>query len=178
MKKVLGKKFFNRGALVVAKELLGKYLIRKLNGKEIALKITEVEAYAGLKDKASHAHKGKTQRNEIMFGEAGYWYVYLCYGAYDMLNIVADKKHYPAAVLIRGAGDFNGPGKLTKHLKINGKFNKRKANKSSGLWIEDRGEKISSARRRNKIIATPRIGVDYAGPIWSKKHYRFVLKSY
>ena len=172
MKKVLGQEFFNRSAFSVAKELLGKYLVRKLNGREIALKITEVEAYDGLKDKASHAYKGKTKRNEIMFGEAGYWYVYLCYGVYDMLNIVVGKKHYPAAVLIRGAGDFNGPGKLTKYLKINRKLNKAKADKSSGLWIEDRGEKVS----KSKIFATPRIGVSYAGPIWSKKPYRFILK--
>ena len=177
MKKVLGKEFFSSGALIVAKNLLGKYLVRKLNGKEIALKITEVEAYDGFKDKASHTYKGKTKRNEIMFGEAGYWYVYLCYGAHNMLNIVVDKKHYPAAVLIRGAGDFNGPGKLTKHLKITRKLNKTKAEKKSVLWIEDRGEKVSSASRRSKIITTPRIGVNYAGPIWSKKHYRFILKS-
>ena len=177
MEKILGQRFFNRDTFTVAKELLSKYLVRKLNGKEIALKITEVEAYGGFKDKASHAYKGKTKRNEIMFGEAGYWYVYLCYGAHNMLNIVVDKKHYPAAVLIRSAGDFNGPGKLTKHLKINKKLNKRKANKASCLWIEDRGEKVLSASRQSKIIATPRVGINYAGPIWSKKPYRFVLKS-
>lgn len=172
MRKVLSKRFFNRGALAAAKDLLGKYLIRNLNGKEVALKITEVEVYDGFEDKASHAHKSKTKRNETMFGEAGYWYVYLCYGMHNMLNVVVGKKHYPAAILIRGAGDFNGPGKLTRHLKINRRFNKRKANKASSLWIEDKGEKIL----KNKIIATPRIGVDYAGPTWSKKLYRFVLE--
>ncbi len=172
MGKILGQRFFNRDALVAARDLLGKYLVRKFNNKKISLKITEVEAYGGFEDKASHARKGKTKRNEIMFGEAGYWYVYLCYGVYDMLNIVVGKKHYPAAVLIRGAGDFNGPGKLTKYLKINRKLNKAKADKSSGLWIEDRGEKVS----KSKIFATPRIGVSYAGPIWSKKPYRFILK--
>lgn len=173
MRKVLSKCFFNRGALAAAKDLLGKYLIRDLNGKEVALKITEVEAYDGFEDKASHAHKGKTGRNEIMFGEAGYWYIYLCYGAHNMLNVVVGKKHYPAAILIRGAGGFNGPGKLTRHLKISKKLNKTKAIQASGLWIEDKREKIL----KNKIIATPRIGVNYAGPIWSKKPYRFVLKS-
>lgn len=172
MGKILGQRFFNRGALVAAKDLLGKYLIRRLNSKEIALKIKEVEAYDGFADKASHAYKGKTDRNEIMFGAAGYWYVYLCYGTHNMLNVVVGRKHYPAAILIRSAGNFNGPGKLTKHLKINRKFNKRRTSKASGLWIEDRNEKTP----KNKIKTTPRIGVDYAGPIWSKKPYRFVLK--
>ncbi len=76
MKKILNPKFFNRPTLEVAKELLGKYLVRKIGNQEIALPITEVEAYDGFDDKASHASRGKTLRNEIMFGPAGYFYVY------------------------------------------------------------------------------------------------------
>lgn len=155
----------------VAESLLGKYLVRKMGDKEIALRINEVEAYDGFDDKASHAHKGKTDRNKVMFGEAGDWYIYLVYGMHNMLNIVTGKEHYPAAILIRGAGDMNGPGKLTKLLKIDRKLNNKSASVETGLWFEDRGEKID----KRKIKRVSRIGVDYAGPIWAKKDYRFIL---
>lgn len=177
MRKILNKAFFNRATLKVARELLGKFLVVK--GK--AYMITEVEAYDGPHDKASHAHKGKTARNEVMFGEAGYWYVYLVYGMYNMLNIVTGKKDYPAAVLIRGTRldstdksrqveGVNGPGKLTKAFKIDKRFNKKKVERKTGLWIEDRGVKV----KKSEIKRTPRIGVDYAGAC-AKKPYRFVL---
>lgn len=181
MSKILSDYFFNRDAAIVAKELLGKYLVRKINDKEIALMITEVEVYDGFEDKASHAHRGKTKRNEVMFGDAGRFYVYLVYGMHWMLNVVTGEKDYPAAVLIRGVEGFDGPAKLTKFLKIDKKFNGKKANlpatalaeegKETGLWIEDRGIDI----KKKDIKSTPRIGVGYAGPIWSKKHYRFLL---
>lgn len=172
MRKILTEKFFNRSALKVAKELLGKFLVRRLGKKEIALMITEVEAYDGPKDKASHASRGKTERNKVMFGEAGNWYVYFTYGMHWMLNIVTGPKNYPAAVLIRGAGEISGPARLTKFLKIDKKFNGQPANKKTGLWIEDRGVKISpKIIKRNK-----RIGVAYAGD-WADKPYRFTLKT-
>lgn len=133
--------------------------------------ITETEAYDGPDDKASHAHRGKTARNEVMFREAGFWYVYLVYGMHHMLNIVTGKKEYPAAVLIRGAGEYDGPGKLAKALRINRQQNGKKAGRLGGLWIEDRGVSISKRR----IQKTPRIGVAYAEE-WAKKPYRFVLK--
>ena len=107
-----------------------------------------------------------------MFGPPGYYYVYLIYGMYWMLNIVTGPKNYPAAVLIRGAGQFNGPGKLTKNLLIDKNFNSKLTDTKTCLWFEDRNEKIL----KNNIIKTPRIGVNYAGPIWSTKRYRFVLK--
>lgn len=168
---ILSDDFFNRDALIVAKELLGKYLVRKVDGKETALMITEVEAYDGFEDKASHAHKGRTKRNEVMFGPPGYFYVYLVYGMHWMLNVTTGEKDYPAAVLIRGVEGFDGPAKLTKFLKINKKLNGKKAEKKAGLWFEDRGVKI----KEKDIKKTPRIGVSYAGPVWSKKHYRFLL---
>ena len=107
-----------------------------------------------------------------MFGPAGYIYIYLVYGMYWMLNIVTGPTDYPAAVLIRGAGEFSGPGKLTKHLKITGELNRMKLSDKTGLWIE----KSSFIVPENQILETPRIGVDYAGPIWSKKEWRFVLR--
>lgn len=169
-KKVLKKEFFERDSLKVGQELLGKYLVRKIGNKEMALMINEVEVYDGHDDKASHASKGKTKRNEVMFGPAGYFYVYLVYGFHFMLNVVTREKGYPAAILIRGAGELNGPGKLTKFLKINKSLNGKLAKKSSDLWFEDRGEKIKHVKK------TSRIGVNYAGPIWAKKQYRFLIK--
>jgi len=170
---VLGKKFFNRPVLKVAPELLGKNLCRKFQGGEVdRFKITEVEAYDGEKDLASHASRGRTGRTEVMYGHARHWYVYLVYGMHEMLNIVTGPKDYPAAVLIRGVEGISGPGRLTKTLKIGRRLNGKSATKKSGLWIED--ERINISQKN--IQKTARIGVNYAGPIWSKKKYRFILK--
>ncbi|MDD5068260.1 MAG: DNA-3-methyladenine glycosylase [Candidatus Pacebacteria bacterium] len=172
MKKVISQNFFNRPILKVAPDLLGKYLVRKIRRKIVRLKITEVEAYDGEKDLACHACRGRTQRTEIMYGEAGRFYIYLCYGMYWMLNIVTGPKEYPAAVLIRGVESFEGPGKLTRELRIDKRFNKKIVKPLSGLWIESGEEKI----QKSAVLRTARIGVSYAGPIWSKRKYRFVLK--
>ena len=116
MRNALGQKFFNRPALKVAEDLLGKYLCRGQLGGETAkcYLITETEAYVGPEDKASHASRGRTKRNAPMFGEAGRWYVYFTYGMHWMLNIVTGKKDYPAAVLIRGVSDFS-PQHFARH---------------------------------------------------------------
>jgi DNA-3-methyladenine glycosylase len=132
--------------------------------------ILEVEAYDGPLDQASHAFRGRTERTSIMFGPAGFWYIYLIYGMYWMLNIVTGPEDYPAAILIRTVGSYDGPGKLTKRLGIDKRFHQKRANKDTGLWIEDRGPLPSSFN----IHTTPRIGVAYAGPIWSQKPYRFI----
>ena len=174
-KKILSKNFFNRPTLIVAKELLGKFLVRKYRGKNPpaneTLMITEVEAYDGFDDKASHASRGKTERNKIMFGEAGKWYIYFTYGMHWMLNIIVGPKNYPAAILIRAAGEINGPARLTKYLKIDKKFNGKPTNKKTKLWIEDRKVKIS----KSQIAKRERVGVDYAGK-WANKLYRFMIK--
>lgn len=171
---ILNPDFFNRPTLEVAENLLGKYLVRKVGNKKIELQITEVEAYDGPKDKACHACKGLTPRTEVMFGPAGHFYLYFCYGVHWMLNIVTGEVSYPSAVLIRGAGDISGPGRLTKHLKINKSLNKKIAHPNSGLWFEDRGQKPL----KKDIQKGPHIGVAYAGPVWSKKPYRFLLKNH
>lgn len=177
MAKILNKRFFNRDTKIVAQELLGKFLVRKIGNKKITAMIVETEAYDGFKDKASHASIGKTKRNEVMFEEPGIFYIYLTYGIHHMLNIVTRKKNYPAAVLIRGVKIeglnvlTNGPAKLTKFLKIDEDLNRKGALVSSGLWVEDRGVKIIGL----KIKKTPRIGVNYAGPIWSAKKLRFII---
>ncbi|MBI5004708.1 MAG: DNA-3-methyladenine glycosylase [Candidatus Lloydbacteria bacterium] len=172
LRHILSDSFFCRDTRIVARELLGKFLVRRIGKEEIALMITETEAYDGPHDKASHAHRGETPRNEVMFREAGFWYVYLVYGVYHMLNIVTGERGYPAAVLIRGAGEYDGPGKLTKALRINRQQNGKKARRSSGLWIEDRGVVIPKLG----IQKAPRIGVAYAEE-WAKKPYRFLLRA-
>lgn len=171
MRKVLKKKFFDRPTLVVAQDLLGKFLVRKKNGKIIALMITEVEAYDGFKDKASHAHRGQTARNTPMFGPAGHWYVYFTYGMHWMLNVVTGPKDYPAAVLIRGVEGISGPGRVTKKLGVNGGFINETVSVKTGLWIEDREIGI----KKSEIKKTPRIGIDHAGPVWAKKKHRFTI---
>jgi len=173
MRKILADSFFNRPVLEVAPDLLGKYLVRKIKGKEEEYLINETEAYDGVRDKACKASRGRTPGCEPMFGSAGYWYVYFTYGMHFMLNIVTSPKEYPAAVLIRGAGAIVGPGRLTKSLAISKSLNMKKAEERSGLWIEDRGMKV----QKSDIIRTPRIGIDSAGPYWAKKPYRFVIKT-
>ncbi len=174
MRKVLPKSFFARDTEIVAQELLGKFLIRKTGHREIAGMIVETEAYDGHFDRASHASRGRTPRTKIMFGPAGFFYVYLCYGIHYMLNIVTREKDYPGAVLIRGVEDAIGPGRVTKFFNINKIMNELPTLKSSGLWFEDRGVKILSS----DIKKTPRIGVHYAGSPWVEMERRFILKKY
>lgn len=180
MKKVLKNSFFNRKTEVVAKELLGTFLVRKMGGKETAWMITETEAYIGPQDLASHSSRGRTKRNEPMFAEPGTIYVYFTYGMHWMLNIVTEEKDYPAAVLIRGTDQVTGPARLTKALKINKTLNGKKLGKETGLWIEENykprrkaGDPTKSSAL--KILRLPRVGVSYAGEIWANKKLRFVL---
>lgn len=171
--KVLAAKFFQRPTLAVARDLLGTTLAKKMPGGEIVRAIiTEVEAYDGPRDLACHAARGRTTRNEVMFRRGGCWYVYFVYGFHYMLNIVTGPAGYPAAVLIRGVENISGPGRLTKQLDITRELNGRPAVPASGLWLEEKDH-----RHRNEIIRTARIGVAYAGPVWSKKKYRFVMQN-
>jgi len=170
--KVLEAEFFARPALTVARELLGKYLMREVDGHLQAAMISETEAYIGPHDKACHAFRGRTPRTSVMFGPPGVWYVYFIYGMHEMLNVVTDKAEYPSAVLIRAAGEWIGPGRLTRAMQIDRGLNGMPASRASGLWIEDRGP----ITPRTKILRTPRIGVAYAAE-WAEKPYRFVLDS-
>ena len=195
MRKILTPRFFEQSTLTVARNLLGKYLVRRLpSGKKISAMITDVEVYDGFRDRASHAHKGKTKRNFVMFGPAGVWYVYFTYGIHWLLNAVCGKKGYPAAILIRSVavsgGEapkikshwsarspavkyilLQGPARVTKFFKIDGRFNNKKADKKTKLWIENRGIKINT----KSTECLPRIGVTYAGKIWATKPYRLTL---
>lgn len=161
---------FKKDALTVAKKLLGCYLCRKIGVVVIKSRITEVEAYTGPKDKACHSSKGYTKRTSVMFESGGVWYIYLIYGIHWMLNIVTGQKGYAGAVLIRGTEDYLGPALITKNLEITKSLNGMPVRVQTGLWIEQ-----GHIGNRERILRTPRIGVDYAVPIWAAKKYRFVL---
>jgi len=133
--------------------------------------ITEVEAYDGEKDLACHAARGRTQRTGVMYGPGGHWYVYLCYGMHEMLNLVVGPREWPAAVLIRGVAGIAGPGRLTRAMGIGREINGRPATPPTGLHLEDRGVRVP----RRFVLATPRIGVGYAGPYWAGVPWRFTL---
>lgn len=181
--KTLGNNFFKRDTVEVAKNLLGKKIIRNISGNFFCAKIVETEAYLGLKDRACHSYGGNiTKRNEILYKEGGTIYVYLIYGMYNLLNIVTKNENDPEAVLIRAVEPIenidamslnrfgkiykdlssyqkknltNGPGKLSMAMGIDRALN-GKILSPDYLFIED-GEYVKN------IIETKRIGIDYAG---------------
>jgi DNA-3-methyladenine glycosylase len=166
----LKPEFFARPALTVARELIGQALVfESATGARTTWLITETEAYIGAQDLACHGRFGPTSRTAVMFGPAGYWYLYLIYGMYWMLNVVTDQPDVPAAVLIRGAGPCDGPGKLTKQLGIDRQWNGTAIHSASRLWIARTTINVP----RRELQRTPRIGVDYAGA-WKDRPYRFV----
>jgi len=169
--KRLDRNFFIRDVLEVAPELLGKILVIKKDGKIERYMITEVEAYRGEEDLACHASKGKTRRNEVMYDIGGKIYVYLIYGMYWMLNFVTGEKDKPQAALIRSIEGFDGPGKLTKHLKIDKSFYGEDLTTSKRIWVEENINKNNF-----EIMSLPRVGIDYAGEYWKNVPWRFLLK--
>ena len=198
---ILKRSFYNQPTIEIAKQLLGKFLCREINGNLYAGKIVETEAYLGVKDLACHASKGMTERNKAMFGSAGRAYVYFIYGMYHCLNVVTEKENNPCAVLIRAlkpakitdysrigvhsleCNEFkseddlklkmalNGPAKLCREFKIDKKLNGWNLTIGKKLWIEN-GETIKA----NQIKKSKRVGVDYAG-IWKDKLLRFYIDS-
>ncbi len=167
----LGADSFARPADAVARDLLGTWLVVPgPRGRLDRHLVCETEAYLGGHDLACHGSKGMTKRNATMFGPAGHWYVYLCYGMHWMLNIVTGPVGVPAAVLIRGVGDHVGPGRPTKALGIDGSLDGRAATRKGGLWFEASGIRVPP----RLIERTPRIGVGYAGA-WAEKPLRFVV---
>jgi len=199
--KRLNKDFYTRPTLEVAQNLLGKYIVRKIGSKKLEGKIIETEAYIGPRDRASHAYKGKiTPRNKAEYLVGGHIYIYLVYGMYWQLNITTFQAGKPECVLIRAMEPItpskfkiqnakikittqnskllknltNGPGKLCRWLKLDKSFYGEDLTKSKRIWLEDRGEKI----KLSQILATKRVGIDYAGSYWSKRKWRFILKSH
>lgn len=174
MPKILSRSYFNRSTLIVARSLVGKYLVRCRGIDTIAGKIIEVEAYVGPHDKACHASKGRTARTDVLYGLPGISYVYFIYGMYHMLNVVTEEEEFPAAVLIRAIEVegklIDGPGKVCRQLAIDRSLNRLDLTRGNQLWFEDRGGRIPTKR----IGEFPRIGVHYAGE-WARKPYRFRL---
>lgn len=183
----LSRSFYEQSTIGVAKQLLGKFLVRRHSDGTTVGRIVETEAYIGPQDLACHASRGRTNRTEVMFGPAGHAYVYFIYGFHYMLNLVTESKDYPAAVLIRAVEPLqgidlmqrrrnngslrnfaSGPGKLCQAFAIDRSLNGADLC-GNVIFVEDRGEPVP------KFWATPRIGVDYAGK-WKHKPYRFLIR--
>ena len=162
----LTQEFYDKSAIDLAPRLIGKLLCRNIGGEIIRLRITETEAYYGEEDTACHAHRGRTERTKIMYERGGVAYVYLCYGIHSLLNIVTGEKGHPEAVLIRGVENLDGPGKLTKFLRIDRSLNGENLMTSSGLWLEDDGV-------RPEYKTSSRIGIDYAAEEDRNRHWRY-----
>lgn len=187
----LPKSFYLQEDVVsIARQLIGKVLYTNTNGIVTAGIISETEAYEGATDKASHAFGNRrTKRTETMFAQGGIAYVYLCYGMYELFNVVTNIKDIPHAVLIRGIipyegleamaqrrgvekikqKDVNGPGKLSKALSITRDLNGFDLS-SDVIWIEDKEIQIED----NQIVADKRIGINYAEED-ALLPYRFIL---
>ncbi len=183
--------FYQRPSVVkIAKELLGKSLFTCIDGVVTGGLIVETEAYSW-RERGCHAYgRRKTPRNAVMFREGGFAYVYLCYGIHHLFNVVTNRPETPEAVLIRaieplrGIGEMelrrrvpgrgfhltSGPGKLTKALGIDRTFN-GKSLMDDEIWIEDSGMKVAA----KDIVASERIGIDYAGED-ARLPWRFFLK--
>lgn len=192
---MLDKYFFNRDTITVARELLGKIIVHKINGKIYRAKIVETEAYLGLNDRAAHTFGGNiTNRNKVMYMDAGTIYVYQSYGIHYLINFVTLEEGIPEAVLIRAVESLNnidqvsinrfgkkygelssyqrknltnGPGKLTKALEIDKSLNATSLFTDT-FYLEDSDEKFD-------IEVDKRIGIDYAQEAIDYP-YRFYIK--
>ena len=184
----LPHKFYNRPTLTVARELIGKRLVRILDGVKLVGIITETEGYVGEEDLACHAKAGRTPRTLPMYGSPGHAYVYFTYGHHWMLNAVTEKEGFPAAVLIRAiwpvegaevmskrrsGRDTFGPGKLTQAMGIGKTENNADLTESaSGLWIEAGVSVPDSA-----VTIGPRVGLYTVPEPWKSKPWRFLVKN-
>src|SRR5512133_567418 len=164
----LGRSFYERDVLDVAPDLIGKMLLKNTHEGCLGYMITEVEAYRGSEDEASHARFGKTSRNAIMFSGGGRIYMYFIYGMYWMLNIVTGTEGNPQAVLLRGIQGYNGPGKVTRALGIDKSYYGIDLVKSDQLWIEDHHIETS-------VLQKPRVGIGYASEPWKSNPWRYLM---
>jgi len=184
--KRLKRGFYSKPSPNLAKDLLGKYLVRQTHQGRITARIVEVEAYRGSDDPASHAYTGMTARNRVMFGKPGLAYVYFIYGNHFCINIKAGREGVPGAVLIRAVEIIdgldlafknrnvkstvelsNGPGKLTKALDITRIHNGIDLTDSPELFMCD-----PTVKEPLEIVATSRIGIKSA----KERLWRFYVK--
>ena len=183
--------FYQNDAVTAAKDLLGKIIVREINGQKIMTKIVDTEAYMGAEDKASHAYNNKkTKRTKTMFGKGGLAYIYLIYGMYHCFNVVTAVKDDPHAVLIRAVEPVdglelikknrnikssniedltNGPGKLSQALKIDKSLDGCDLVKSNKLYLLDQ------ENNDFKVVAAPRVNIDYAEE-YKDKLWRFYIR--
>ena len=190
--KKLDHLFYSRRDVVqVARELLGKVLVTRFDGALTSGRIVETEAYAGITDRASHAYGGRrTKRTEVMFKKGGTAYVYLCYGIHHLFNVVISEQEIPHAVLIRAVEPLEGIDVMlqrTRKKKLDNTLTKGPGNVSRalGLFTHHTGSDLSGKEifiaddgfmiAKKDILATVRIGVDYAGEDASLP-YRFILR--
>ena len=174
--KKLPRQFYDRDTIIVAKELLGKYLIHEAQGVKCIAKIVEVEAYLGPHDLAAHSAKGLTARTRVMFGPPGHVYVYMIYGMYFCMNVVTEHEGHASAVLLRALQPIKnvnertqGPGLLCNAMGIDKRMNGHDL-LSKDLYIADKSDTEPFT-----IVKRPRIGVDYAKH-WARRHLRFYIK--
>ena len=180
--------FYIKDGVTLAKDLLGKILVKEIDGVLYKGRIVETEAYMGVIDKACHSYNNRrTKKTEAMYREGGYSYIYLIYGMYYCFNVTASIKDNPEAVLIRALEPLenkdlmlkirkvkreidiaNGPGKLTKALGITSDDNNIDLTLGKNIWIEDDGY------LPNKITETTRVGIDYAEE-FKEKLWRFYI---
>jgi DNA-3-methyladenine glycosylase len=186
----LTRRFYRRDPVTLAKALLGQILVRRFeDGRELAGRIVEVEAYLGIEDRAAHSFGGRrTKRNASMWGEAGHAYVYFTYGMHWCVNVVADRAEVPTACLIRALEPLagidemrkrrgrarevelcSGPAKLTQALGIDRELDGIDLVEGRELFI------VRGSRPRSRVGMSPRIGVAYARE-WAKKPLRFFLQ--
>ena len=173
--KKLSRDFYDRPALQVARDLLGKTLVLDRGGGRRAGRIVECEAYVSQRDLACHASKGRTPRTEVMFGPPGYAYVYLVYGMHHCFNAVTGPPGLAAAVLVRslepleGFGEgvrTDGPGRLCRAMGLDRSLDRADLCGKT-LFIAD-----APGVPRREVQRGPRIGVDYA-QAWAGRPYRF-----
>ena len=172
----LPRKFYDRDTVVVAQELLGKYLVHVSGGVKRVGRIVEVEAYLGPHDLAAHSARGRTERTKVMFGPPGHAYVYLVYGMYHCMNVVTEREGQAAAVLLRALepvasieGRTQGPGLLCKAMDIDRSLH------GQDLLSDELHVAAATGAASVVIEKRPRIGVDYAGQ-WAKRLLRFYIK--
>ena len=170
----LMRDFYDRETLDVARELIGMYLVGRANGRRRVGRIVETEAYKGPQDLAAHSARGRTRRNEVMFGPPGHAYVYFIYGFWHCLNVVTEGEGVPHAVLLRAiepisgvSGATWGPGLLCRGMGIDRSWNAADLC-ADRLWLE----RPPGGATRPRVASATRIGVDYAGH-WARKRWRF-----
>ena len=168
----LGRSFYDRPAVEVAYDLIGAVIVHEVDSQLFRARIVETEAYLGPHDLASHSSKGRTKRTEVMFGPPGHAYVYFIYGMHEMFNIVVAAEGDAQAVLVRAAepldgwdADLTGPGRFARAMRITRADNGRDLT-GDELYL------LGGATRAEKIVRSPRVGVDYAGD-WRDAPLRF-----